>query len=712
MKEPSVLDYLHERLQPWKKQHIDLNRLSQTDSSQKNYRIEEKSAPVDQQSRSNSGWFVISAILLGFFAQFLLEPPRNNWKPAIAFYGLAIVFLVIGYRKDAWDVPAAMSSQTEWQDKPVCWRKVFLSVPFLFISFLLFGSEKFNIINSAFWLAGLVLMFAGFYSFSSSFSFSFRQFFHKKINLFFWRTDRFTFSIPRWTVFLGLLFLLSAVYRFYHLALIPKEMFSDHAEKLLDVADVLDGNLWIFYPRNTGREAFQMFLTAMIANVFHIGLRFMSLKLGTALSGFLTLPFIYLLGKEVGGKRLGAISLFLAGIAYWPNVISRIGLRFPLYPLFAAPALYFLIKALKTGDRNQFIGAGIALGLGLHGYSPMRIVPFVVVMVVAVFLLYPISRGNRSQAWLGFIILALFAMAVFLPLMRYGLAHPDEFSFRAFSRLGSIERPIPGSVPVIFFQNLINSVLMLFWKNGNIWVHSVPNRPALDMVTAVFMLYGMGVCLYRAIFKRSWVDAVLLILVPAMMLPSILSLAFPEENPSLNRSGGAIVPVFIIAAIGVDAVLGSLISRTKPASQRWSAGVLAAFLCVCCLGQNYHLVFHEFRDQYDAASLDTSDIGAVIDHYAHSVGSYDTAYVIPYPYWVDTRLVAINAGVPAKDYALTADRIHTTLDEPRNKLFILHPKDQASLEIIQKYYPESSVYKFHLTQEGKDFLIVQVPPMH
>ena len=29
-----------------------------------------------------------------------------------------------------------------------------------------------------------------------------------------------------------------------------------------------------------------------------------------------------------------------AGIAYWPNLISRIALRFTLYPFFYAPAVY------------------------------------------------------------------------------------------------------------------------------------------------------------------------------------------------------------------------------------------------------------------------------------------------------------------------------------------------------------------------------------
>ena len=105
-------------------------------------------------------------------------------------------------------------------------------------------------------------------------------------------------------------------------------MFSDHAEKLFDVMDVLSGRSQIFFVRNTGREPFQFYLTAVIIRLFNTGVRFLSLKLGTAGAGFLTLIFIFLIGRELDGKWLGLSAAFFAGIAYWPNVISRVGLRF------------------------------------------------------------------------------------------------------------------------------------------------------------------------------------------------------------------------------------------------------------------------------------------------------------------------------------------------------------------------------------------------
>ena len=101
--------------------------------------------------------------------------------------------------------------------------------------------------------------------------------------------------------------LLTVFFRFYLLNKVPGEMFSDHAEKLLDVMDILEGKFPIFFVRNTGREALQFYVTAAIIKIFKTGISFTSLKLGTAFFGFLALPFIYLLGKQLFNKWIGLI---------------------------------------------------------------------------------------------------------------------------------------------------------------------------------------------------------------------------------------------------------------------------------------------------------------------------------------------------------------------------------------------------------------------
>ncbi len=109
-------------------------------------------------------------------------------------------------------------------------------------------------------------------------------------------------------------------FRFYQTATVPPEPFSDHAEKILDVYDVSQGQTHIFFLRNTGREAIQMYWTLLISWVFGTGLSYLSLKLGTAILGFLTLPFIYLLRKRDRRKTRGILRLhFRLGLATGPT---------------------------------------------------------------------------------------------------------------------------------------------------------------------------------------------------------------------------------------------------------------------------------------------------------------------------------------------------------------------------------------------------------
>jgi 4-amino-4-deoxy-L-arabinose transferase-like glycosyltransferase len=498
-------------------------------------------------------------------------------------------------------------------------------------------------------------------------------------------------------------------FRTYRLDQVPAEMWSDHAEKLLDVNDLLNGQHKIFFERNTGREAFQFYLTAMVVQVTGLGLGFLSLKVGTMLAGLVTLFYMYRLGKQVANPWVGLIVVLLAGAAYWPNIVSRVALRYALYPLFTAPLLFYLIRGIRNSNRNDMIKAGIALGLGLHGYSTYRIVPFLVVLAFVLYFLHSQSKYKRKQAMGGFFILVLVSLVVFLPLLSYTLENPENFGGRAFSRLipsGPTER----SLLDIFAENNWKASIMFFWDNGEIWVHSIPRRPAMDPVTAVLFFIGVVLLATRYVRKRNWLDLFLLLSIPVLLLPSTLSLAFPSENPSLNRTGGAIIPAFLIAAIGMEGLGRAWFSRARSFPGKAAAVLVLALLVSSVLSRNYFLVFDQYDKSFRAGAWNTREMGQLIQEFSASVGTADTAYVVPYPYWVDTRLVGINAGNVEKDYALWPENFDTTLSDPRAKMFILKSEDLAALEKLRQIYPDAT-YWLHQVPDllGKDYYIVLVP---
>jgi hypothetical protein len=232
----------------------------------------------------------------------------------------------------------------------------------------------------------------------------------------------------------------------------------------------------------------------------------------------------------------------------------------------------------------------------------------------------------------------------------------------------------------------------------------------LDVVSAALLLIGLMVSILRYIKQRDWRIPFLLFSIPFLMLPSILSLAFPDENPCLNRTAGALVPVFLMAAFGMDTLLQNI--RKQAAGWRgwFAAGSVGGLLLIVSIMQNYSLVFDQYSKNYLNNALNTSQIGAVIRDFADVYGDENSAYVVGYPYWVDTRLVGMNAGFPEKDFAIWPDKFQETTTNQRAKLFILNIEDKKDLDLLRQLYPDyyENVYQGWLPT--KNFIGILIPP--
>jgi hypothetical protein len=711
-REPTVLDFVKSLLRGKPLAIPDLEQPTDeaqpasesSEASPQEIAVEEEIPRAEEKPSIaiNLPWRSLLALGLALLAQISLMPrPNRAWIPGLILYMIAagvLVWAVLKGECEPADLPAA---EEHAEDYKVQTRWLIVSLPLALVAFLILGGNRFTLLNVTIWLLSILFTVLAFWQGQLPFR-SWWQWLKSHLR-FPWKL-----SVSSWTILVLAVVVVVVFFRVYRFNQVPPEMVSDHAEKLLDIWDVLHGQASIFFPRNTGREAIQMYLTAGIIDLLHTGYTYLSLKIGTILVGLLTLPFLYLLGKELGNKRIGLLAVLFAGIGYWPNVISRVGLRFPLYPMFVAPTLYFLIHGLRTGKRNDFILSGLALGIGLHGYTPIRILPILVLIVVGLFLLHPQARGKRLQVLSSLLVLILISVLVFLPLLRFAVDYPTIFDFRAFSRLGSSERPLPGSALVIFMENFWNASTMFFWSDGNIWVHSVTGSPALDIVSAALYFLGAVLLLVRYIRRRTWQDLALLISVPVLMLPSILSLAFPDENPALNRAGGAIVPVFVIVAIALDGLMSGVEKRLpSKAGSRFAWGLATVLIVFSALG-NYDLVFNEYQRAYQLSSWNTSEMGRVIRDFGQLYGGTSNAYVVPYPYWVDTRLVGMNAGDPTRDFAIPPDQISSLLNFPQPKMFLVNPQDEADLNLLRQLFPQGTVSNY-ASKVGKDFYIYMVP---
>ncbi len=649
-------------------------------------------------------WAALLALGMALLAQAALEPkpyiPRH-WTRGVMLYAPALALWLWALLKHR---AAGSPHDDAWageQDGRIPLRPVYLAAAALFSigAFLGASDNRFTVWGVALWGLAIVAVAAAFARPPR-----WRAWWAR------WRQGRWPIEVRPWHVALLLVAAVAVYFHFVHLQSVGGEMISDHADKLLDVAAVLNGKTTIFFQRNTGREPLDVYFIACLIKCFGLGFDFLTLKLSMTLFGLLMLPFVYLLGKEIGGRWAGLWATLFVGFAYWPNALVRSGLRLTLAPAFAAPTLYFFLRALKYGRRNDYLWAGLFLGAGMYGFSAFRIMPLALLTAWALYVGYHKSRGQRYRATVGLALAALVAFVVFIPLLRYISQDAHMFFFRTATRLGQAERPYPGNPVVIFFDNLLKALVMPFWDDGEIWVHSIPHRPALDWLSAA--LYGLGLVavLVRWWQRRSWEDAFLLLSIPILLLPSALSLAFPHENPCLSRTAAAYVPIFVVVGLAA-ATLQQSLARWRPMAGRWAGLALIALLALMAAQANSRLIFRDFARQYHTNAWNASAMGRVVHGFVALGNDPHSAWLVNYPYWVDSRLVAIEAGrfPQTVDLGLPPDKLETTLDAYAPKLFLLNPQDHESLLVLHTLYPHAQQRVYHSPWRGKDFIIYYVP---
>ncbi|MGB8644530.1 MAG: glycosyltransferase family 39 protein [Anaerolineae bacterium] len=657
--------------------------------------------------------FLVGAILLAITGQFFLA--QHLYLPAAVLYAVALIYWVfmMGDRRTL--VPAAelndppedatiSARKTQGEDFIAVFlrnRSALLPVPLALAAFTFLTSTNntFTLLNVSLWVLSIVSF----------------------VVLFAERPTR--PHVKNIYLILGgliLLLLLGGFFYYYHLDQVPGEMTSDHAEKLQDIYDVLNGKRPIFFTRNTGREPLEFYLVSSFIALIHHRLDYMSLKWVTATIGLLVVPVTFFIGHVLFDDWVGWLAGAFVAINLWGVGIARMGLRFPFTPFFTALTFLFFFRALKYQRRNDYLLAGLFLGAGLYGYHAFKIAPLV---VAGCFVLWLLLEGHigaalrRRANWReigrvgsNFMLLVLFSVIVFMPLFRYMVDHPESFWQRVLTRVSDEERPLPGNPVAIFADNLKNDLLMFNVEGDHSWPNTLSDVPVLDEVSGGLFVLGVGYGLYRWLRYREKVYAYVLAVLVGLLLPSALAIAFPIENPSVVRAGGAIPFVLLIVALPLSRLVRAL--RNIPGRLGWAlAGVAILALLAVSVQLNYTRYFVKFDEQYRSNSWNSSEMAATMLDFVQHGGKIDHAWVVAFPYWVDTRNVAINIGNIEWDNVLWhVKEMPDPSHDPAPRLYILSVQDQENLQALESIFPQGVMSVYPSRTSGKEYIGFYVPP--
>lgn len=565
---------------------------------------------------------------------------------------------------------------------------------------------------------------------------------------------------PSWVmVALLIIMAVGAIFRLYNLDAAPRDMTSDHVEMLLDVDTILFHDVRnIFFANNGGREALQFYLYAIFTQIFTPNVSFESLKILNILEGVLTIPVMYWFGREMIGrkdKRLGTfVGLVLAlmvAVSYWHVTISRLGERIILTPLTVALIFIFFSRALRYRRRIDFILTGLILGIGLYTYQVIRMVPLALAIMMFFSLFAnpteakPENRG-RSKLIINHIILVVMAFAVFLPLFQFTLDYPEDFWRRTSSRIFGedlvqvidesgntilIEPDLNARIAELtdiiptFLNNVRRALLMYSWAGDVAWWQSAPNSPSFDYITAGLSFLGAVLLLFRILRKGDIVDFMVPVAFLVLILPSALSISFPNENPSATRMSGTMPFAYLASALAL-AVIGVQVIRIF--GKRWGRSIMIVAIVVLSffsLRQNWDTYFTVYGPMYAFSSPPYTDVAEVATEFMRlNNAKIGNVFIISYPYWLDHRAFGYQAGYPQfqntvpelKDFP---DVVNTAMNAPGDYnfnpnaplLIFFHVEDTAAQTLLENALPDGSWQMVESFISADRFHVYTAPPI-
>lgn len=538
------------------------------------------------------------------------------------------------------------------------------------------------------------------------------------------------------------------VFRLHDLYGMPPQMTSDHKEKLLDAWRVANGDRDVFFANNGGREGFQMYAIALMAQIPGLGFNHETMKLLAVIESVLALPAMFWLGRQVAGREnrefgnvLGLSLMALIAVSYWHVTVTRLALRIVLTPLVGALLLGFLVRAMRHNRRADFVAAGLVLGFGLYTYQAVRMMPVMVLVAVAIAILY---RGRTRQEFLRYTwnlaALVIVSFTIFVPLARYSADHPEEFWRRSVGRVFGdrydedntpVELTIGDRIEAFnenlpeLMSNMRNALLMFNWKGDIGWINGVPNDPMLDPMSGTLLLVGVVACIAVAIRRRDMAFTLIPVAAMIMLLPSALAIGMTIENPSATRASGAIPPVYLMMAVALTLLIYAIRRVATGWSGRVAATGVISLILFASLVSNWNTYFREYREVYRFSTWPYSIPGDVLEGFVQSGGAFGNAFMLFYPSWWDYQIIGIEAGamdwpngivdIPGLPRLLNnsiyCDGHPYPYDPNTDLLFLYHFEDDDTEAILEGYFPTGYSRLVETYNEPYNFKVYRVPAL-
>ena len=312
---------------------------------------------------------------------------------------------------------------------------------------------------------------------------------------------------------------LAIAFRVYRLNTFPFGIFFDEAQNGLVAKHILDDSSFrpVFVAGYSQLPALFFYVFALAMRLFGVGIH--TLRSVTTVSGLLTIPGMFFLGRELFNRRVGLLAAFLLAAMRWHVNFSRIAFHGIFAPMLMVWAFYFLIRGLRGHARWNFVVAGVLVGVGMQSYYAFMIVPLVLLLYVGHHVVFE-ARHRPARAVLGTFALGIVALAVYAPVLNFSIHNEDEFT-RRFDTVSITRDKSRSQVKELLLANSKTYVLTFNAVGDHNPRHNLPREPMVDRFTGILLVLGVALSLSK-LHRSSYF--LLLVWMVVLLQPGIWSI--------------------------------------------------------------------------------------------------------------------------------------------------------------------------------------------
>jgi hypothetical protein len=361
-----------------------------------------------------------------------------------------------------------------------------------------------------------------------------------------------TFTLPKRSTFwvevaavAGVLTMAITV-RLVRLGSVPRIVTADEADNLMVAYRIIHGTgPGIFGFDWKPAPIFSLYPLAWAVRIFGDGVS--DFRMFPVVLSVLTMILFYLLVRRTVGVPAALLGLVLLATNLWVLHFSRTAWENMNAALFAVGACWTTMRAIETGNRWWWVGAGIFVAFGFYGYFSGRLI-FVAVTLIAL-----IAVATRQAPWrrtlAGLCIAAVVSAVLFAPQAYNIVDEWDRFNRRTDTVSVFSADPEGEHGWGLAWTQLRRNYSAFVLQDGSeirhgLWSRYGPSgRAPLDWISAHFFWAGLVVAAFRWRQTYAWFP---------FFVPLFIVQSFSGGTPDLAR-GLIIAPFyFLFIAIAFD----------------------------------------------------------------------------------------------------------------------------------------------------------------